>query len=168
MIPPPAEVRTDGLHDIQGNSDIDTFFLGYKKRVSSPTWQVDSLIAIPKCPPKDLDTASAHSCKLRIPELVPEVMIVRLGNTGVEPDPLAFPALLSAQSTGKLVHVIVRPAATKRVLGCIEEILTINESDRTFYGRLVWHGSLQKITPPEVPQAGLIKRGVDKQSLLLH
>ena len=67
--------------------------------------------------------------------MVPERTVAGFGNPRVEPNLSGCPSLACAKAASEGYGVVVRVALAESVLGGMEEILAIDEDDRSRIGR---------------------------------
>ncbi len=150
-------------NDVQSEPDVHAFFFPRQERVRGPVRESNLDIPVTQTPGEDDDALTSHDSQFPFPEMVPERIISRVGDTGVEARFDERPPLRSTHGLGERASIVIGIGTTEGFLGCVKEILPVDERYGALNEWLRGHVQTSKklITPPEAFRR--VERGASPQ-----
>ncbi len=121
--------------DVERNADVYSLFFACKIGLCGTIWQTHFSVAIAKGSRENVDALSPHYSQFSGPKVALGGVVRAIWYARIEPN---LDQLTIAQTTstfGKGSYIVVRKGITKRFFGCVEQILPVDESNRSFDGR---------------------------------
>lgn len=117
---------------IERDPHINAFFFAGKKCFNGPISKPDFLVPVTEWPGEYLNPSLAHDSKFAGPEMMPECVVARVRDAGIETSLRGYPRMFSADRLRKRQDIVIGKCVSESLSRGMKEVLAIHKHYASF------------------------------------